>query len=167
MESLETRGITLATTIAGLAAGTTTTVTIANDVQFSIKGKGYKKTAASNIAAPTTDAVTGSAFLPIAASKGCVFAVGLNAALALKVVQGSIEDLDPAATGGSTATFLKAPQFPSTLPDDFCPIGYIVTKVGASGSAWTFSGSNLAGPPSNVLHTFVDCFQLPSRPQVS
>lgn len=166
MDVNDARGITAASTKATLSAGTTTTITVGADVQFAINGKAYKYTAASNQATPTTDAVTGSAFNALAASKGCVFVVGLNAAGAIKVAQGPIEDLDGAA-GGSAAVFLKAPQFPTTLPADFCPMGYIVTKVGASGSTWTFGSSNLAGPPSNVLHTFVDVHQLPVRPQVS
>lgn len=166
MDNNDARGITAATTKATLSAGTTTTITIGADVQYAIGGKAYKYTAASNQATPTTDIVTGSAFTALTASKGCVFVIGLNAAGAIKVVQGTVEDLD-GATGGSTALFLKAPAFPSTLPDDFCPIGYVVTKVGASGSTWTFGSSNLAGPPSNVLHTFVDVHQLPVRPQVS
>lgn len=166
MDQNDARGITITTSKAGLAAGTTTTLTIANDVQYSITGKAYKKTAASNQATPTTDALTAAAFTAIAANKGCVFVIGLTAAGAIAVVQGTVEDLDSAADGAN-ATFIKPSSFPATMPTDFCPMGYLITKVGSSGSAWTFGSSNLAGPPSNVLHTFVDCFQLPTRPQVS
>ncbi len=166
MDQNDARGLTNCTTKAGLAAGTTTTLTIANAVEYAIAGKAYKKSAASNQATPTTDAQTAAAFTAVTASKGCVFVIGLNAAGAISVVQGSVRNLD-GATDGANALFTQAPDFPATLPSDFCPIGYLVTKVGASGSTWTFGSSNLAGPPSNVLHTFVDCQQLPSRPQVS
>lgn len=166
MDYLSQVPLTLATTIAGLAAGTTTTLTIANDVQFAIRGKGYKKSAASNAATPTTDATTGSSFSAIPAGSGCVFVIGLDSSGAIKVSQGSVNVMD-GATGGSAAKFTtNSPQFPA-VPDTVCPIGYLVTKVGTSGSAWTFGSSNLAGPPSNVLHTFVDCFTLPDRPQVA
>ena len=165
MDQLSQVPLTLATTIAGLAAGTTTTITIANDVQYAIRGKGYKKTAASNAATPTSDATTGSAFSAVAAGYGTVFVVGLDSSGAIKVSQGATQILD-GSTAGSTAKFLIAPQFPA-VPDTVAPIGYIITKVGTSGSAWTFGSSNLAGPPSNVLHTFVDVFTLPDRPQVS
>ncbi len=166
MDNNDARGLTSATTKAALAAGTTTTLTIGADVHYSIVGKAYKKASASNQATPTTDVITGAAFLPLAAKKGCVFLLGLNAAGDIKVAQGTIEDLDDAASGANSI-FLRPSQFPASLPEDFCPMGYLVTKVGASGSTWTFGSSNLAGPPSNVLHTFVDVLQLPSRPQVS
>lgn len=73
--------------------------------------------------------------------------------------------LDGTAAGAS-ANFITAPQFPA-IPSRLCPFGYVVTKVGASGSAWTFGTSNLAGPPSNVLHTFVNVMTMPDRPQVA
>ena len=165
MDALQQVPVTMATVIAGLAAGTTTTITIANDTQYAIKGKGYKKTAASNAATPTTDATTGSAFTAVAAGYGCVFVVGLDSSGAIKVSQGQQLVMD-GSTAGSAAKFILAPQFPA-VPDTVCPIGYLVTKVGTSGSAWTFGTSNLAGPPSNVLHTFVDVFTLPDRPQVA
>jgi hypothetical protein len=151
---------------AGLAAGTTTTLTIGTTVAFSIGGRAYSKTNASNIATPTTDALTGAAFVPVQPNQGSVFVVALDSGGNLKIAQGSVVALDGAA-GGSTALFSNTPpQFP-TLPDTLTAIGYIVTKVGASGSTWTFGSSNLAGPPSNVLHTYVDCFVLPDRPQIN
>lgn len=167
MEPIEQRGSTRCTTKVGLAAGTTTTITLAADAQYAIGGKAYKYSAASNQATPTTDIITGAAFVAVTAGYGCTFVVGLNAAGAIKVAQGPLSALD-SATDGATALFADtSPAFPSSLPADFCPVGYIVTKVGASGSSWTFGSSNLAGPPSNVLHTFVDVQNLPSRPQIS
>ena len=53
---------------------------------------------------------------------------------AIKVVQGTIEVLDGAADGAN-ANFVGAlPQFP-VVPDNLCPFGYYVVKVGASGAA--------------------------------
>ena len=165
MESLVLRGSTFCTSKATLAAGTTSTLNSTGTLHFCIEGKAYSHAALSAAATPTTDATTAAAFVALTASKGCVFVVGYNAAGALQCAQGAVVDLTTEA-GGANANFLTPPQFPS-LPEDFCPIGYIITKVGASGSTWTFGTSNLTGPPSNVLHTFVDVMVLPTRPQVS
>lgn len=161
---------TFCTSYATLAAGTTTTYSTTGATLYCIKGKAYTTSAAANAATPTTDAATGTTFVPVTASKGCVFVfcydgTSTTAATAIKVVQGPLESLD-GATSGSTALFTNAPQFP-VVPDNLCPFGYLVTKVGASGSTWTFGTSNLAGPPSNVLHTFQNLMTLPGRPQVA
>lgn len=145
----------------GLAAGTTTTLTSANAAQFSIMGKSYLKAAASNEATPTTDAITGAAFTPVVAGKGCVFTVFRDVNGALKVGQGQIVDLSP------LGQFVHAPWF---CPQDnaLAPVGYILVKCATGASAWTFGSSNLAGPPSNVTFTFVDCAGgMPARPQAS
>lgn len=163
MDALSQIPMTFATTIAGLAAGTTTTITIANDVQFCIKGPGYKKSAASNAATPTTDATTGAAFVAVPASNGCAFVVGLDSTGAIKVSQGPLYALSGEASGANTTTLIGAMQLP-IVPDTVCPIGYIVVEVGASGSSWTFGSSNLAGPPSNVNIAYTDVFTLPGRP---
>lgn len=147
-------------TKAGMAAGTTTTLTTANAQQFSIKGKSYLKAATSNEATPTTDAVTGSAFTAITAGKAGVFTICRDAAGALKVIQGQIVDLVNGAIG-------HAPWFgPESI--DLAPIGYIIVKAATGAAAWTFGSSNLNGPPSNVTITYVDCAGgLPPRPQIS
>lgn len=161
---------TFATGKAGLAAGTTTTITIANQTDYAIGGKAYRKATATNAATPTTDALTGAAFLPVpvgsatAGGYGCVFVVGLDSSGAIKVIQGEITRTDTVAVASSK--FIDAPEFP-TVPDTVCPIGYIITRTDSTASAWTFGSSNLAGPPTGVVHTFVDCMVLPSRPQVS
>lgn len=148
-------------TKAGLAAGTTTTLTSANTMEFSIIGKSYKKTAATNEATPTTDIVTGNAFLPIAAGYGSVFTVFRNTSGALKVGQGQVVPLD------ANGAFINAPQFCPQL-NDHAPYGYILVKAATGATTWTFGSSNLAGPPSNVTITYVDCTGgMPPRPQVS
>lgn len=163
MDALSQIPMTFATTIGGLAAGTTTTITIANDVQYCIKGPGYKKSAVSNAATPTTDATTGLAFVAVAVGYGCAFVVGLTSAGAISVSQGPQYVLSGEASGANTTTLIGAMQRP-IVPDTVCPIGYIVVEVGASGAAWTFGSSNLAGPPSNVGIAYTDVFTLPGRP---
>ena len=160
---------TFCTSYAALATGTTTTYSTTGATLYCIKGIAYTTPVAANVATPTLDAATGVAFVPVTANKGCVFLFcydgNATVASAIKVVQGPLESLDGAA-GGATALFLNAPQFP-VVPDNLCAFGYVVTKVGASGSTWTFGASNLAGPPSNVLHTFKSLMTLPARPQVA
>lgn len=163
----QVQNLNFAGTSSGLAAGTTTTITLGNDVHYSIGGKSFKKAAASNAATPTTDAVTAAAFVAVpvgsatAGGWACVFVVCLDAAGAIKVVQSALVRTDTAAV--ATADFVEAPQFPQ-IPDTLTPIGYVVTKTDSTASAWTFGASNLAGPPTGVLHTFVSCMVLPSRP---
>lgn len=160
MDNLAVAPLTMCTTKAGLAAGTTTTLTTGATALYSIGGKAYSKGATSNQATPTTDFNTGAAFTPVAVNFGCAFVIGYDSGGTLRVVQGVQQALD------ASGAFVNAPQFP-VVPDGMCPVGYLITKVGSTGAAWTFGASNLAGPPSGVTHTFVDCFTLPGRPQVS
>lgn len=160
MDHLQLPPVTMVTTKAGAAAGTTTTTTIANAVQFCILGKAYLKAAATNAATPTTDFTTGAAFLPVTPGNGCAFVLGLDASGAIRVSQGPIGALD------ASGAFLNAPQFP-LVHDTVAPYAYLVTRVGATGSAWTFGTSNLAGPPTGVTHAFTDVMTLPGRPQVA
>lgn len=165
MDQLTQIPLTLCTTKATAAAGTTSTLSTTGTTPYCIKGKAYSKGALTNQATPTTDSVTGAAFVAVQPGYGCIFVLGFDSSGNLKVSQGGAQALD-GGTDGATALFKIAPQFPP-VPDTVCPFAYLVTKVGASGAAWTFGTSNLAGPPSNVLHTFVDVMTLPSRPQVA
>lgn len=145
-----------------LAAGTTTTLSNTGTTVYAIRGKAYSKSAMSNAATPTTDAATGAAFVPVPANYGSVFLVGFNAAGSLLAVQGSVEKLDAAGA------FVNAPTF-NGPPTDFCPIGYIVIKAGATASSspgWTFGSSNMSSV-TGITYSFVDCVTLPDRPQVS
>lgn len=148
-------------TKAGLTAGTTTTYSItANPLYFTVNGKWYSKATVTNGATPTTDANSGSAYTAIPVNGIGVFVFGYDSSGNIKVAQGGIESLDVSGNP------LKAPLFPA-VADGVTPFGYLVTKVGSTGSAWTMGSSNLAGPPTGVTHTFVDVNVLPDRPQVS
>lgn len=152
--------LTLTTSYAGLAAGTTTTYTTANAVNYAIGGVAYTKAAATNAATPTTDATTGAAFLPVSANQGSVFVFGYDAAGNLKVSQGQVQALDV------QGNFLLSPQFP-TIPDGVCPFGYLVFKGGSTlASAWVFGTGNLSGV-SGATYSFKNLMTLPARPVVS
>lgn len=166
MDKLAQGALTANFSKTALAAGTTTTFSTTGATLYAIKGKMYSTAAGTNAATPTTDANTGATFEAVPANYGSVFVVcydgDATAANAINVVQGSIELLDSVADGANAKFASTLPNWPA-IPANMCPVGYIVTKVGTSGSAWTFGASNLAGPPSNVLHTFVDVSTLPDR----
>jgi hypothetical protein len=160
MDRLASVPLTLCLSKVTLAAGTTTTVSNTGTITFAIKGKAYSKSAMTNAATPTTDALTGSAFTALSASKGTVVVIGLDKDGALKACQGPIVDLD------SANAFVQAPSFP-LIPDTMCPIGYIVLKAGSTLSGtFTFGSSNLSGV-TGMTYTFVDVIGLPDRPQIS
>ncbi len=181
--------ITICLSKSGLAAGTTTTLTTVpvgatgQLTVYAIKGKIYNKAALTNQATPTTDFATGNTFIPIpiplsnpnlpsvtngALGYGSVYVVGFDSGGTLRVVQGQIAALDV------NGNFITAPQFggdgpagPNTGNNDFCPIGYIVIKLGSTAVAtWTFGANNLSGV-TGVTYAFIDVLMLPDRPQVA
>ena len=171
MDNLALPSLTLCISKATLAAGTTTTFTTTGATLYSIRGKAYTTSAATNAATPTTDAATGAAFVAVPLGSGSVFVfcydgTSTTAATAIKVVQGSIEALSTGTDGAAATTvFNRAPQFPG-IPDTLCPFGYMVVKVGSSGTAFTFGTSNLAAV-SNVGKAFQDLVTMPDRLQVA
>lgn len=142
---------------AGLVAGTTTTLTSLATL-ISLLGKLYTIAAATNGAATTTDGVTGLPFRAIPVNGAGVFVVGYDAAGNRKVMQG------PGLAAGSytAGDKLNALDFPN-LPDEICPVGYVILQVGAGGAAWTWGASNMSGA-TGVTYTFVDVAHLPARP---
>ena len=181
MDTLQAAPVTQAMTKAGLAAGTTTTLTQtlgggATSNIIAIRGKVYSVAALANTATPTVDYATGKGFLPVLASMGCVFMVGFSAAGGLKVIQGQVTPLDTITVPGN---FLFAPNFGALGPlgsvpgaggdNDFCPIGYVVVQCGATAnntSGFVFGTNNLSGL-TGVTYAFQDICGTVDRPQVS
>ena len=163
MQSLDFNGLTMCLSKATLAAGTTTTFSTTNATGYAINGKIYSTAAAANAATPTLDGNTGKAFVAVAPNKGSVFVFAYDgqaaAANAIKVYQGTIEDLD------SDANFVKPPQMPQT-PDTVCPFAYMVLKAGSTASNWTFGVSNQSGA-TGITYLRQDVANLPTRPQVA
>lgn len=183
MDNLAFVPVTLCFSKATLAAGTTTTISTTGTTIYSILSKFYSKAAITNGATPTTDYATGLPFIPIpvplsspnlagvpngAAGYGSVYTVGLDSGGNVRVIQGTIAPLD------ASGNFIYAPQFgalgpagPNAGNNDFCPIGYIVVKLGATAVAtWTFGTNNLSGV-TGVTVTFQDVTNIPGRPQIS
>jgi hypothetical protein len=161
MNHQEMFGGNTCTTKAGLGVGTTTTLTTANIQQTSIKGISYSKAATSNEATPTTDAVTGAAFLPVAANKACVFTLCRDSSGGLKAIQGQI--VDNPTVGG----VVHGPWYGPDLTT-LAPIGSVLVKCASTASTWTFGSSNFAGPPTGVTFSFEDwAGGVPPRPRAS
>lgn len=142
---------------AGLAAGTTTTSTIANQTDYMVGGQSYRKATASNAASPTVDITGGGAFRPLIANTAAIFVYGLDAAGAIRVAQGPIVPLSD-VTGG-----LSAVHFPD-LPDTIAPIGYLYAQAGSTlVGTWTFGTNNLSGV-TGMTYTFRDINEIPAAP---
>lgn len=138
-----------------------TTVTIA----FSIEGKAYTKTAITDGATPTTDAVTAAAFVALtgagssAGGQGCAFVWCLNSSGTVKVVQGPVTTLD------SSGNFVPgAPQFPG-IPSDLTPFAYSISKHYGVSTTFTFGTDNWN--KSGHTHAIQNVHTLPRRPQAS
>jgi hypothetical protein len=147
--------------ITGLS-GAATTFTTANAVVYSIAGKAFSKTAVAGGATPTVDGVTGNP-ITLTAGKGTGVLWCLDAAGAVKAVQGSVETLD--ASGNFQ---FAAPSFPS-LPDTLTAFAYSIHKAGRADSAaplvgtFTFGSSNWN--TTGMTHSAADLIALPNRPQ--
>lgn len=131
----------------GLAAGTTTTLTWLQ-TDYRIYWRTYRKAAGTAVASPTSDFITGKAFLPVGAGQSSVFVVGFNAAGDLQVSQGTV---------GSSPL-----HFPN-CPDTFCPIGYVKVSVATGSANWVFGTNNNSGV-AGTTYEFVSLGTLPARP---
>lgn len=164
MENLDFRGVTINLTNAGLTSGTTSTYTTTATTAHVINGLfGTTLAAQTNTATPTTDVNTGAAFVAQTDNQAGVYVFGVNAAGAIKVAQGSIEDTEVGVTT-TAGDFRNAPQFPA-LPDDFCPIGYVLVRTAPSASDWTFGSSNWTA--TGITVDFANVSTLPKRPQIT
>ena len=158
-------GTTMGTIKTGLVKGTTSTYTTTVTSAGMIGGKYVTGiTAQTNTATPTTDAVTGAAFLPLSPNKATVIVIGQNAAGTIQMAQGSIV---PTQVGVTTTAgdFILAPQFPA-LPDDFMVFGYNIVRTAPSASAWT-PGTSSWSATGVTATEFVQCGVLPDRPVTS
>lgn len=149
---------------AGVAAGTTSTITTTAATNAAIAGVfGTQLALGANQAAPTLDATTGKAFNALQPGQATTLVIGINAAGALRMAQGTIEKTLPGATT-TPGGFDVLPQFPG-LPDDFVALAYAVVRTAPAAAAWTPGTSSWAA--SGVVATFRNVTELPTRPQAS
>ena len=194
MDNAALGSLTMCFAKAGLGAGTTTTICTTTTVPYILEGIWQtSKTAITNGATPTTDWSTGNAFIPIpipltttglpagvpsAAGYACAYVVGLDNAGTVRVIQGPIVGLDSNGNFISAAPTLNpswGPNGPNpgtiaggvAADNNFCPIGFIVVKLGSTAVAtWTFGTNNLSSV-TGVTYIWVDCATLPDQPQVA
>lgn len=158
-------GLTASFANAGMSAGSTSTYTTTTTTAGVINGLWVTTLASSsNTATPTTDASTGAAFLALQPNQCCAMVFGQNKAGAIKMCQGEII---PTLVGVTTTVggLLNAPQFPG-LPNDFMVLAYCVVQTAPSAAAWTPGTSSWTASGVSTS-TFVNCAQLPLRPQTS
>jgi hypothetical protein len=162
MQHNELSPVTLCMAKAGLTAGTTTTYTTANTVTYSIGSRLYSKTAVTNGATPTTDALTSAAFKPISANQISVVVFGFDATGAIKCAQGDVQAMD------ASGTPIVWPSYPQlTAADTVCPFGYLVLKAGSTVvGTFTFGTNNLSAI-TGMTYTFQDVAALTGRPVIS
>jgi len=148
----------------GVAATAATTVIVTPagtgaKLEYTIKGKAYTM-AAATFATPTTDIITGKAFVPLLANEGCVFLLAMDSgATTMRAAQGTIVPLNAGVwTGGGARS-----EFPA-LPDTLAPFAYIVAKQATTGTTWTFGTGNWN--QAGLTCAVVDILAVPSRPQV-
>lgn len=158
-------GATFGTIKTGLIKGTTSTLTTTVTSAGMIGGKYVTGVGAlTNSAAPTTDIVTGAAFVALTDNQATVLVVGQNAAGTVLMAQGSIVSTQVGVTT-TAGDFILAPQFP-TLPDNFMVWGYNLVRTAPSASDYT-PGTSSWTATGITASEFVQCGVLPDRPVTS
>ena len=148
-----------------VTGGAATTFTPQN-ITYSVSGKMYFGASGTiGTASPTTDGVTLLAFRPVTPNQGCVFVWCLNAASAIKVVQGPLSGANSVDDSGN---WINPPQFPA-IPDTLTPISYSVVRAASTASAagWLLGTNNFASVTGITVATAVDIALLPATPQTS
>jgi hypothetical protein len=143
-------------------SGAATTFTTAVALVFALAGKAFSKAAVAGGATPTTDAYTGKT-ITIQPGKGSVVLWCFDATGAVKLVQGSSENIDDAGN------FLQAPPQMYAPGDDLVPFAYSIHKNLSNGGAnvTPFNVGTSLWNTANSVHTVQDIITLPGRPQQS
>lgn len=155
-------GLTMGTSKTGLIKGTTSTYTTTVTSAGMINGKYVTGiTAQTNTATPTTDAVSGAAFVALTDNQATVLVIGQTAAGVIQMAQGSIVPTEIGVTTTAGA-FVNAPQFPA-LPADFMVFGYNLVRTAPSAADFT-AGTSSWTATGITASEFVQCGVLPDRP---
>ena len=167
MDTLQIVPLTINLANAGAVAGTTNTFTTTVATTCAINGKFATSLGVltNSATTPTTDANTGAAFPAILPNTAAAVVFGVNAAGALKAVQGAATPTEVGVTT-TVGNFIGAPSFPA-IPDDFCPIAYTVVRVAPSGGTGFVLGTTSWAASSMSCTTFKNVCTLPARPQIA
>lgn len=170
-------GLTMIPLDTGLTNGSTTTLTLGAVGPYCIRGKAYTQAAVSAVQPSLVDLNTGETIAGIPAGYGACILVGATSSesTTLRMCQGEVQALDANTAAYTPGAFINPPQFP-TMPENFCPFGYVIVKVATdytSGASYVFGSSNTtatgAQNSASTAHanTFVSIMALPDRPQTS
>lgn len=163
LDNRQPYGLTVNLVSAALIKGTTSTYTTTVTTVGCINGKFVTTLGAqTNTASPTTDAVTGIAFVALGINKATVLVYGQTAAGAIQLAQGTIEDTAPGVTT-TVGAFQRFPQFPM-LPDDFLPLAYLLVRTAPSAASW-IPGTGSWTATGVTASTAQNITTLPDRPQ--
>ena len=166
-------GLTLSMGDQALIAGTTTTLTLSTAKDYYVAGKAYTQATTTNVQPSTTDLNTGVTMAGIAPGYGAIIVIGTtsSASTTLRMVQGPVEALGANSAAYTPGDFLVSPQLP-TMPDNFCPFGWVVVKVATdytAGGEYIFGSSNTTatGAQNSASTAHANTFtsgNIPDRP---
>lgn len=188
MDTVAKAPVTMCLASMAFAKGTTSTISTTGTNAYLIESLFYSRTALTNQATPTTDYVTGNAFVPLpiplattglppgvpnpCAGYACAFTLGFNAAGTLLAIQGPIVGLDANGNFISAAPSLSPSLGPAgpnpgttagiQADNDFCPCGAIVVKSGSTAVA-TFTFGTTAWTTTGYTTSIVNLASLPGR----
>jgi hypothetical protein len=133
-------------TLSGLTGAASTFTSVATT--FAANGIIYTRAVNSSAASPTTDGNTGLTFLPLIASRACVFVFGSNGP-AYKTNNGAnVTTQSNVVLQGQvvpwTDTSANSTRCPlPSIPDAVTPMAYVVIKAGTTTVGnWVFGSSN-------------------------
>lgn len=143
------------------ATGSETVHDTTATIQFAIGGKAYTKTAITDGATPTTDAVSGETL----ALTGTTTTGECAAVVWCLDKDGNVKCLfGKKVTVDYYGTLSRQPEFP-TVPNTLTPFAYQICKHYNQASTFTFGSSNW--DTTGFTGTPVDILVLPNKPQTS
>jgi hypothetical protein len=176
MNASELAGLTVCANDQACIAGGTTTITLSTAKDYVIAGKTYTQATTTDVQPNTTDLNTGVTMAGISPGYGAAIVIGAtsSASTTLRMVQGAVQELEANTSAYHPGAFKVNPQFPS-LPDDFCPFGWVIVKVATdytAGSTYVFGSSNTTatGAQNSAATAHANTFtsgNLPNRPVAS
>ena len=173
MNASQFAGLTLSMGDQACIAGSTTTITLSTPKDYYINGAAYTQAATSAVQPSIVDLNTGVTLAGIPAGYGAALIIGTtsSASTTLRIVQGPLQELDANTAAYTPGAFLINPQFPS-MPDDFCPFGWVTVKVATdytTGASYIFGSSNVTatGAQNSAATAHANIFtsgNIPHRP---
>lgn len=150
--NLSLSNVVLAATAGAATVGTTNATACAINGEF---GTALASGAGKALSFVAGDGVTAKVATSLAVSQACIIVCAVNAAGAMKNLQGPIASLD--AAGNLTTALL----FPS-IPENLTPFGYLTVKAGSTSSGFIPGTTNWNA--TGITTVAKSVMSLPSRP---